>query len=74
MITELIKRINQGEKIVIEAEEYSESYPVRLGIASGNLVVLAINEGGYNCTAVDLRQLLRWVAKNAPELLEEATR
>ena len=35
------------------------------------LVITGTNEGGYNCTQVDLLQLLSWVKKNHPELWEE---
>ena len=33
-------------------------------------VVVARNEAGYNCTQVDLLQLIEWVKKNKPELLK----
>jgi hypothetical protein len=35
------------------------------------LVIVAYNEGGWNCTAVDFLQLLKWVKENCPEILEE---
>jgi len=33
----------------------------------GREVIHAINEGGHNCTEVDLEQLLKWVAENRPQ-------
>lgn len=35
----------------------------------GRIVIVAINEGGFNSTEVDLLQLLSWVKHNRPELL-----
>ena len=35
------------------------------------LVITALNEGGYNCTDVDLRDVITWVKANMPELLKE---
>lgn len=72
MSAELMERINRGEEVVIDAHEYGEEFPVCLGVVDGELVVEATNEGGHNGTSVNLRQLLKWVARNAPELLEEA--
>jgi len=34
----------------------------------GREIVHAKNEGGHNCTEVDLEELLRWVAENRPQL------
>ena len=74
MTSELIERIKAGEEVVIEAEEYGERFPVCLNLSNGELVVVARNEGGYNSTAVNLKQLLQWVARNAPDLLGEVKR
>lgn len=35
----------------------------------GRLVILAENEGGNNCTEVDLLQLIKWLKENMPELI-----
>jgi len=62
--------------------EYAEGYGVRLvettgayvGIAkqrpgAGRLVIKALNEGGYNCTEVDLLEVLAWVKAHRPDLM-----
>ena len=62
--------------------EYAERLDVRLvrttgtymGIGkerpgAGRLVIEALNDGGYNCTKVDLLQLLAWVKANRPDLM-----
>lgn len=36
---------------------------------SGRWVVTATNEGGYNCTQVDLGDLVTWLKANRPDLL-----
>ena len=36
----------------------------------GRYVIVAVNEGGYNSTEVDLVDLLHYVKNNLPELLE----
>ena len=53
--------------------EYAEELPVKLGYwptshGAGRWVVEAKNQAGYDGTAVDLQQLLAWVATNMPEL------
>jgi hypothetical protein len=35
----------------------------------GQPEVVAYNEGGYNLTRVDLRELLEWLWKNRPEMM-----
>jgi hypothetical protein len=35
----------------------------------GRMIILAKNEGGYNCTKVDLLDVIEWVKKHMPELL-----
>ena len=44
--------------------EYAEGYDVAIGKEGGRWVVCATNEGGYNGTRVDLRDLLDWVYEN----------
>lgn len=53
--------------------EYTEGYEVCLveQVPGGRLVVKATNEGRYDSTAVDLVDLLNWLAGNRPELLPE---
>lgn len=65
--------------------EYAERYQVelvqttgiyRFGVPDeqsegfGRWVVKALNEGGCNCTEVDVLQLVAWLKKNRPDLLE----
>lgn len=45
-----------------------ETYLARNG--TERIVIQALNEGGYNRTLVDLIDVLSWVKKNMPELLE----
>jgi hypothetical protein len=59
------------EAIIMEGvKEYAEEMDVRLGARNGRLTIDARNEGGHNGTDVDLVQLLLWVQKNLPELLQ----
>jgi hypothetical protein len=39
---------------------------------SKRLTICAPTEGGYNCTDIDLLDLLDWVKKNRPELWDQA--
>jgi hypothetical protein len=65
--------------VMMGVNEYAEGFPVYLDIEDNDdrgdpleekrLVVLAKNEGGYNCTEVDLLQLIAWLKDNKPELL-----
>jgi len=51
--------------------EYCECKRVELGMHedSGRLVVRAWNEGGSNCTEVDVLELVAWLKQNRPDLL-----
>lgn len=50
--------------------EYAEGYDVELLLNDeGILVIRALNEGGYNCTEVDLIQLINWLKQEHPDLL-----
>jgi hypothetical protein len=42
--------------------EYGEGDAVKLELHGGRVVVVATNEGGYCSTAVDLQQLVDWLA------------
>jgi hypothetical protein len=64
------------EKIIIpenEVREYAEGYAVQIVLNEENnrLCVEATNEGGYNGTSIDLLDLLNWVLKNKPELINK---
>jgi hypothetical protein len=52
--------------------EYTEHYAVKLDRigSSWRLVIRAFNEGGMNCTSVDLLDVLKWVKANRPDLWE----
>ena len=49
--------------------EYAEDMSVDLGTHKKRLIIKAYNEAGYNCTKVDLQDVIEWVRKNKPELL-----
>lgn len=50
--------------------EYAENMEVTIGeIENGRLIIKALNEGGHNCTYVDLLDVIAWVKVNRPELL-----
>lgn len=51
--------------------EYAEEYTVELWSDddNGRLVVRAQNQGGHDCTHVDLVDLIKWVSENMPELM-----
>ncbi len=51
--------------------EYCDELDVKLvETEQSRLAVKASNEGGFNCTKVDLLDLIAWVKANRPELLE----
>lgn len=51
--------------------EYGEEDTVELRVdGRGRLCVVAINEGGYNSTWVDLLDLIAWLRAHRPDLLE----
>lgn len=43
--------------------EYCEGFPVELGLddETGRLIIRATNEGGANCTDIDLDDLIMWL-------------
>lgn len=51
--------------------EYAEGFAVELADESGRAVVVAKNEGGYNCTQVDVADLVAWFRAHRPDLLAE---
>jgi hypothetical protein len=55
--------------------EYAEEYPVELReVEEGRLVIQAWNESRHNFTQVDLLDLIAWLKKHKPELLDQAPR
>ena len=68
--------ILRAQRIVMKGvREYCEEMDVALSrTTEGRLVIEARNEGGYNCTQVDLEDLLDWLRKNCAVLSEYAVR
>lgn len=55
--------MSQTELVTLDGvREHGEGYPVVLHRLNGRLVVTARNEGGYDATHVDLRDLMDWLA------------
>ena len=54
--------------------EYSEGYEVELLQTKGNgrWVIMAVNQGGFDSTSVDVINLIAWLRANRPELLTPA--
>jgi hypothetical protein len=63
-----------GVKRCVEMEgvdEYIDGSQVELTRNNlGHLVIEASNEGGYNCTQVNILQLIQWLKTNRPEILQ----
>ena len=51
-----------------DIREYAEGYPVTIETEEQRHVIRAYNQGGHDCTGVDLVDLLRWVKKEMPAL------
>ena len=49
--------------------EHGEGLEVTLEGYFGREVIVASNQGGHDCTLVDLHQLITWLKANRPELL-----
>lgn len=69
---------------MVGVTEYAEGFEVRLVETDGaynsgkpeserpgrgRLAIKALNEGGHNCTEVDLLEVLAWVKANRPDLM-----
>ena len=54
--------------------EYSEGYEVELLQTkdNGRWVIMALNQGGFDSTSVDVVDLIAWLRANRPELLTPA--
>lgn len=63
------------ERIMEGVTEYAEGFPVEIseyipeGKRDARLVIKAINQGGYDSTAVDLLELIAWIKENRSDLL-----
>lgn len=65
-----IKIREYAEKLSVKIKKI-DKYLVKENPDSKNrLVIHAKNEGGYNCTEVDLLDVIQWVKENKPELLK----
>jgi len=51
--------------------EYAEEISVGIIHHKERLVIQAINQGGHDCTYVDLVDVINFVKRNMPELLME---
>jgi hypothetical protein len=61
------------DKVKMEGvREYAESYVPELIQCEGRYRVRAINEGGHNCTEIDLADLLTWLWRHRPQLVFDA--
>ena len=61
--------MDNEETVMPGVREYGEHKPVSLYEVDGRLCVLALNEGGFNSTSVDLLDLLLWLQKHRPSVL-----
>jgi hypothetical protein len=75
---------NEEGVLMSGVTEYVEGYEVRLVETTGayfsgrdgtrpgrgRLAIMALNEGGHNCTEVDLLEVLAWVKANRPDLMD----
>lgn len=59
-----IKRLKTGD-------EYKPSEQHKEGYDNQRYVVKAYNEAGYNCTEVDILDLITYIKSNIPELFNE---
>ena len=62
--------------IVMEGvREYCEGMNVKLRAdENGRLVIVALNEGGYNSTEVDLLDLLTWLETHEQQWMPDGAR
>jgi len=51
-------------------KEYTEKEPVHCVRYGNQWCIEAINEGGHNCTLVNVKQVVNWVKANRPDLLK----
>lgn len=60
-----------SDKVVMEGVvEYTEGFPLELYVKNGIAVIAATNEGGHNGVEIDAVQLVDWIKKNRPDLLD----
>lgn len=56
-----------SSEVMKGVREYAEGLDVTL---LGGRIIVARNQGGHDCTKVDVLDLIAWLRKNKPELLE----
>ncbi len=63
----------KGEEFLEGVREHAEGswVSIKADEDTGRECVLAYNEGGHNCTLVDLLDLVEWIKANRPELIKE---
>ena len=61
----------QEQESATKIREYTEEDPVTIGrlLGEGRWIVRATTNDGFACTEVDLKDILKWVKQNKPELL-----
>jgi hypothetical protein len=57
--------------VMTGVKEYAENMDVELQYVGGRYVIYAQNEAGYNCTMVDLIDVLLWVHKHLPTMIPQ---
>lgn len=56
--------------IAVISDSGYDDKPIELHRHNGRLVIVAYNQGGYDCTEVDLGNLLEWLNRH-PAILAE---
>jgi hypothetical protein len=62
-----------AEGMIVELTQttgiYESAIPKEQRDGYGRWVIRAKNEGGYNCTEVDVFQLVQWLKSNRPDMI-----
>lgn len=66
-----VREYSEGMKVELTTTggEFDVNKPEKDWLGKGRIVIKAFNESGYNCTEVDLVDIILWLRKNRPELL-----
>lgn len=67
-----VREYNEGMdvELAISRDYLNVGKPEKDWLGKGRIVIKAFNESGYNCTEVDLMDVILWLQKNRPELME----
>jgi hypothetical protein len=68
-VIKLPSGIDSGEGVALEMHEDEDA-----GTGTGTWWIVATNQGGFDCTMVNLGELLGWLRMNRPDLLEDPAR